>query len=74
MSKEHATRSHTIATEIGVVVVQETLISEHDVEDIVRNKAISQARSMQMVNLAQELDGNIQPSQGVVPSKLRTEV
>lgn len=73
MSKEIASRTHIIATELGNMVVSEKLVIEHDVEDIVRDRALSLGRHMQMVNLSKELDSNTQWPEGVAPTSFKSK-
>ena len=73
MSKELSTRTFLIATDIGNIVVDERLVLDYDPEDIIRDKAVSQARYMQMQNVAYDLDKNAQLPSGVVQTQFKKE-
>ena len=58
MSKVVRTKTYLIATALGNVAVKTLLIQGYDVEDVVRQKATSQARLIQMVNVGKEIQSN----------------
>lgn len=68
MSKIVATQTYLISTVMGNIAVKTQLITDYDVEQIVRDKAASQARMVQMLNLSKELDGNPNLPPESVPS------
>lgn len=45
-------------TDIGAVVTQVNLVRRYDVEDIIHNRAISQARRILMINLGKRASPN----------------
>jgi len=73
MSKEVARVSYLIPTDIGNMLVEERLVAEYDVEDIIRDRALSQGRYLQMVNVAANLDKNSNLPNGVVKTTFRAE-
>ena len=50
--------SYIFNTDIGNVVVQFKEIVNFDVEDIIRQRAISQARAIQLLNIGKQIDIN----------------
>lgn len=58
MSKVVAERTYLIATQLGNMLVKNQLVVEYDVEDIIREQAISQARLIHMLNISKEIDSN----------------
>jgi hypothetical protein len=58
LSKVVAERTYLIATQLGNMLVKNQLVTEYDVEDIVREQAISQARLIHMLNISKEIDAN----------------
>ena len=58
MSKIIATKTYLIATVLGNIAVRNDLVSGYDVEDIVHEKAESQARAIQMMNIGKDLKSN----------------
>ncbi|NDC22652.1 MAG: hypothetical protein EBZ49_00755 [Proteobacteria bacterium] len=71
MSKIEAQESYLIATALGNVVVRDKLVSDADVEDVVKSQAISQARLIQMVNVGKQIDKNAVLPAAVLPSVFR---
>lgn len=68
MSKVEAQKSFLIATALGNVVVRDKLVSDADIEDVVKTQAISQARLIQMVNVGKQIDKNATLPAAVLPS------
>lgn len=68
MSKAVAKKTYLIATTLGNIALREELIQDYDVEDVVRGKAESQARLIQMINVGKELVGNPNFPSEVLPT------
>lgn len=66
-----AVRFYLISTEIGTMAVRREILSEFDVDALVRNRAISQARAVQMVNIGKQIDGNTTLPSASIPSLFR---
>ena len=49
-------KSYLISTDIGIVRVGIQLVTGYDVEDIVHDRAVSQARAVQMMQLGKIVD------------------
>ena len=45
-----------VSTDLGFVTVDQTVVTGYDVEDIVRDKALSQARAISMLMLGKTID------------------
>lgn len=73
MSKELSSRTFMIPSDIGNLVVDDRLVCDYDTEDLVRDRAISQGRYLQMQNVASDVDVNAQLPSGVVKSKFKEE-
>lgn len=73
MSKIEATQTYIIATALGNMAVKDEIISDFDVEDVVKNKATSQARLLQFLNIGAELDENAQLPDGTVPTAFQSD-
>lgn len=58
MSQVEAQKMYLISTALGNVAVRTLLVSDFDVEDIVHNRAISQARQLQFINIGKKIDEN----------------
>ena len=58
MSSRLARKKFIISTALGNMVVERELVVGHTVEDMIKDKAESQARAVQMVNVGKDLDGN----------------
>ena len=58
MSKIVDEKKHLFSTEIGNVLVTTQVVTEFDVEDIIRLRAISQARQVQLITLGKGYDPN----------------
>ena len=68
MGKIVATKTYLIPTELGSFTVTNRLYTEFDVENVISNRAESQARVIQMINLGKELEGNPEFPPEVLPS------
>ena len=71
MSRIEAEKIYLISTEIGNMGLRRQVLSEFDIEDLVRNRAVSQARQVGYMNLGKKIDGNAQFSSLTVPSIFR---
>ena len=58
MSELIETKTYLIVTALGNIALRRHLVSDYSVEDMVRSRAISQARLVQMMNVGNNLDGN----------------
>lgn len=58
MSKVVAEKTYLIATQLGNMLVKNQLVTDYDIEDIVREQAVSQARLIHMLNISKEIDAN----------------
>lgn len=58
MSKIIATQEYLLTSQVGTVKVEAQLIEGYDVEDIVSDRAISQARLVSFINLGKQVDAN----------------
>lgn len=58
MSRIVERKAFVFHTDIGAVVTEVRLVERYDVEDIIRDRAISQARSVQFYNQAQKSTPN----------------
>lgn len=54
MSKILGKQTNMVPTALGPMAVTTEYIKEYDIEDIVRSKAESQARIIQMINVAKD--------------------
>ena len=70
MSIEIGSKQTLIPTDLGTMCIHETICFGHDVEDIVQDRAISQARLIQMINAAKNTDPNTSMPSGVARSDL----
>jgi len=68
MSRIISQKFYIISTALGPVGVRVQLRDQYDVEDVVRNRAISQARAVQFVNTGKIIDANAQLPPGSIPS------
>lgn len=48
--------SYLVSADIGILQVQLQTVSGYDIEDIVHDRAISQARLVQLANLGKSID------------------
>lgn len=71
MSKIEASRFYLIPTALGNMGVKVDLVSDYDVEDVVKNRATSQARALQMLNVGKLVDVNAILPEGSIPSAFR---
>ena len=56
MSTVKSEASYLVSMDIGLMRVSVQQVESYDVEDIVRDKAISQARAVQAINLGKQID------------------
>lgn len=56
VSKLKSEEQFIFSTDIGFMQVSMQTVTGYDVEDIVRDRAISQARAIQMLNLGKSVD------------------
>ena len=70
--KVEALRFYLISTEIGTISVRREILSDYDVDAVVRNRAMSQARTIQMVNTGNQIDGNTNLPSASLPSVYRS--
>lgn len=68
MSRVQGTRRYLFTTQVGVLTVKRQVVTEYDVEDLVRVRAISQARAVQFSNLGKIIDQNAQVPTQSIPS------
>ena len=71
MSRIEASRFYLIPTALGNMGVKADLLSDFDVEDIIRNRSVSQARAVQMLNVGKLIDVNSVLPDRVLPSAFR---
>jgi len=69
--KVEALRFYLISTEIGTMSVRREILSDFDIDAVVKNRAISQARAIQMVNVGNQIDGNSSLPSGTLPTLFR---
>jgi len=67
-SKVVADKKYLFSTAIGTVYINQRLISDMDVEDLLQDNAISQARNLQFKQIGQEIDANGNVPDGALPS------
>jgi hypothetical protein len=48
--------SYVVSADIGLFQVRISAVTGYDVEDIIQDKALSQARAVQMLNLGKQID------------------
>ncbi len=58
MSKVTASDSYIFHTDLGAAVITLQTIANYDVEDVIRDRAISQARAIQLYNQANLVSPN----------------
>lgn len=58
MSQRSVTGATIFNTDIGNVVVQDVVVTEFDVEDVIRDRAVSLARKIQFLRAAKTIDIN----------------
>lgn len=73
MSKEIGKQVTLVPTELGGMTVETKYVVEYDVEDVVRSKAESQARLIQMANVGRDIRKKTLNNK-VLPSAFTTEV
>lgn len=69
--KVEAVKFYLISTEIGTMAVRREIVSDFDVDALIRNRAVSQGRALQMVNVGKQIDGNSSLPAGSLPSIFR---
>lgn len=60
--------SYLVSTDIGLLQVRLRTVEGYDVEDIIQDKAVSQARAVQMLGLGKRIDQSKPTSERSVPS------
>lgn len=58
MSLKIAKETYVVPSELGTFIVHDELVEEYDVEDIIRARAESQMKVLQMINKGNELSAN----------------
>lgn len=58
MSKELSSESFIFHTDIGMMMIKVSDVQYYDIEDIVRDKSVSQARAVQLMNLGKGASAN----------------
>lgn len=61
-------KSYLISTDLGLVRNDITVVEGYDVEDIVRDKATSQARAIALLNLGKSINPNMPTTSRTVSS------
>lgn len=56
MSITVSQRDYLISTDMGLMQVRMKTVRGYDMEDIIRDKAVSQARAIQLVSLGKRVD------------------
>lgn len=60
--------SYVVSADIGLFHVRINTVAGYDVEDIVQDKALSQARAVQMLNLGKQIDQGKPTAERTIPS------
>lgn len=68
MSKVVATRRFLFSTAIGTVLVEKNLVEDPDIEDVLIDNAVTQARNLEFKNLGKQIDANANLPQASIPS------
>lgn len=68
MSQTVSQSSYLVSSDIGLVQVKLRTVVGYDVEDIVQDKAFSQARAVQMLNLGKQIDQSKPTAERTIPS------
>ena len=68
MSRLIRKKAYLFSTLIGTVMVERSLVQASDVEDMVHDNAMTQARNIQFENLGRQIDANARLPQGSIPS------
>lgn len=68
MSRVVASRIFMLNSELGDIAIRSELVEEFDVETIIRNKAISQARVLQFQNVGRQIDENALLAPDAIPT------
>lgn len=55
MSQTAASKAFLFHTDLGAAVLTVTTVNNYDVEDVIKGRAVSQARSIQFLNQAKNL-------------------
>lgn len=58
MSAVVGTKTYVFHTDLGPVVTQINTIAKYDVEDVIHNRAMSQASRVQFINLGRKVGAN----------------
>jgi hypothetical protein len=67
-SIEQSAQSYLVSTDIGIFHVRLSTVTGYDVEDIIRDRAISQARAVQMLYLGKQISPMMPVTPRTVPS------
>lgn len=68
MSTVVSQSSYVVSADIGLFQVRLKTVTGYDVEDIVQDKALSQARASQMLNLGKQIDQGKPTAERTIPS------
>lgn len=60
--------AYLVSSDIGLIHVRIRTVAGYDVEDIVQDKAFSQARAVQMLNLGKQIDQGKPTAERTIPS------
>lgn len=60
--------SFVVSTDVGLVQVRLNTVTGYDVEDIVQDKAFSQARAVQLLSLGKRIDQSKPQAERTIPS------
>lgn len=71
MSRVVATKRFLIDTEVGATIVTEETVEGYDVEDIISDRAFSQATVVQLVNIGKTIDPNSRIASRTLGSRYR---
>lgn len=68
MSKIIGRKKYLFSSKIGTVVVDQKLIEDPDVEDMMADLAITQARNLQFKTIGRQIDANANLPQESIPA------
>jgi hypothetical protein len=68
MSTVTASQSYVLHTDLGTVIVRQDVVEGFDIEDVVRQRAYSQAMSVKMLGLAKSVNINAPKAPRTIPS------
>jgi hypothetical protein len=71
MSKILGKMQYILPSDLGDVSIINELVLEYDVEDVVRNRAISQGRALQFMNIGNQVDPNAPVSSSAIASSFK---